>query len=111
MVYLVGIDREGGTRHNERRLLRFGFDDLKLLQNCLSKTKQRECPEGVLYTCLCYCIAIGASCCVVPYDDMVQRLCYTYPAWGLCVARFDRQGNAKASDREASESAGLHAFL
>ena len=42
---------------------------------------------------------------------MVQRLCYTYPAWGLCVARFDRQGNAKASDREASNSAGLHAFF
>ena len=67
MVYLVGVDREGGTRHNERRLLRFGFDDLKLrnFQNCLSKTKQRECPEGVLFTCLCCCIAIGASCCVV----------------------------------------------
>ena len=32
-------------------------------------------------------------------------------AWGLCVARFDRQGNAKASEREASDSAGLHAFL
>ena len=69
MVYLVGVDREGGTRHNERRLLRFGFDDLKLrnFQNCLSKTKQRECPEGVLFTCLCCCIAIGASCCVVSY--------------------------------------------
>ena len=67
MVYLVGVDREGGTRHNERRLLRFGFDDLKLrnFQNCLSKTKQRECPKGVLYTCLCCCIAIGASGCVV----------------------------------------------
>ena len=32
-------------------------------------------------------------------------------AWGLCVARFDRQGNAKASEREASDSAGLHAFF
>ena len=42
---------------------------------------------------------------------LVQRLSYTYPAWGLCVARFDRQGNAKASDREASNSAGLHAFF
>jgi hypothetical protein len=30
---------------------------------------------------------------------------------GFCVARFDRQGNAKASDREASNSAGLHAFF
>ena len=113
MVYLAGGDREGGTRHNERRLLRFGFDDLKLrnFQNCLSKTKQRECPEGVLYTCFCCCIAICASYCVVPYGVMVRRLCYTYPAWGLCVARFDRQGNAKASDREASNSAGLHAFF
>ena len=42
---------------------------------------------------------------------MVQRSCYTYPAWGFGVARFDRQGNAKASDREASNSAGLHALL
>ena len=32
-------------------------------------------------------------------------------AWGLCVARFDRQGNAKASEREASDSAGLHVFF
>ena len=32
-------------------------------------------------------------------------------AWGLCVARFDRQGNAKDSEREASDSAGLHAFF
>ena len=30
---------------------------------------------------------------------------------GFCVARFGRQGNAKASDREASNSAGLHAFF
>ena len=29
MVYLAGVDREGGTRHNKRRLLRFGFDSLK----------------------------------------------------------------------------------
>ena len=87
MVYLVGGDREGGTRHNERRLLRFGFDDLKLrnFQNCLSKTKQRECPKGVLYTCLCCCIAIGASYCVVPSGDMVRRLRYTYPAWGFAL--------------------------
>ena len=33
-------------------------------------------------------------------------------AWGLCVARFDKQGNILgASNREASDSAGLHAFL
>ena len=33
-------------------------------------------------------------------------------AWGLCVARFDKQGNILgASNREASDSAGLHAFF
>ena len=88
MVYLVRVDREGGTRHNERRLLRFGFDDLKLrnFQNCLSKTKQRECPEGVLFTCLCCCIAIGASCCVVANGGMV-RSCVYISGVGFCVAR------------------------
>ena len=30
---------------------------------------------------------------------------------GFCVTRFDRQENAKASEHEASNSAGLHAFL
>ena len=48
------------------------------IQKCRQKTKQRECPEGVLYTCLCCCIAIGASYCVVSCGDMVRRLCYTY---------------------------------
>ena len=81
------------------------------ISNRKSETKQRECHKGVLFTCLCCCIAISASCCVVSCGYMVWRLCYTYPAWGLCVARFDRQGNAKASDREASNSAGLHAFF
>ena len=33
-------------------------------------------------------------------------------AWGLCVARFDKQGNILgASNREASDSAGLHALF
>ena len=33
-------------------------------------------------------------------------------AWGLGVARFDKQGNILgASNREASDSAGLHAFF
>ena len=41
---------------------------------------------------------------------LVQRLSYTYPAWGLCVARFDRQGNAKASEREASDSIRVNGY-
>lgn len=34
-------------------------------------------------------------------------------AWGLCVARFDDKGQQflGASESEASDSAGLHAFL
>ena len=62
--------------------------------------------------------------CYIHTQNTVQPLVYPYPmatigievvlyisAWGLCVARFDRQGNAKASEREASDSAGLHAFF
>ena len=113
MVYLAGGDREGGTRHNERRLLRFGFDDLKLrnFQNCLSKTKQRECPEGVLFTCLCCCIAIGASCCVVPNGGMVRRLCIHIRRGVLRCSSSTCKAFPTASNREASNSAGLHAFF
>ena len=32
-------------------------------------------------------------------------------AWGLCVVRFDLQGNAKASMCEASNNAKFHAFF
>ena len=79
------------------------------ISNCLSKTKQRGCPVGVLYTYPKYRTAIGVS---VPHMATIGMEVVLYiSAWGLCVARFDRQGNAKASEREASDSAGLHAFL
>ena len=75
----------------------------------MSKTKQRGCPVGVLYTYPKYRTAIGVS---VPHMATIGMEVVLYiSAWGLCVARFDRQGNAKASEREASDSAGLHAFL
>ena len=79
------------------------------ISNCLSKTKQRGCPVGVLYTYPKYRTAIGVS---VPHMATIGMEVVLYiSAWGLCVARFDRQGNAKASEREASDSAGLHAFF
>ena len=80
------------------------------ISNRKSETKQRECHEGVLFTCLCYCIVIGASCCIVSCAIWCGG-CVYISGVGFCVARFDRQGNAKASDREASNSAGLHAFF
>ena len=63
--------------------------------------------------------------CYIHTSNTIQSLVYPYPmatigievvlyisAWGLCVARFDKQGNILgASNREASDSAGLHAFL
>ena len=63
--------------------------------------------------------------CYIHTSNTTQPLVYPYPmatigievvlyisAWGLCVARFDKQGNILgASNREASDSAGLHAFL
>ena len=62
----------------------------------------------MLYTHLKYRIAIGVS--ILMVTNGIEVVLYI-SAWGLCVARFDRQGNAKASDREASNSAGLHAFF
>ena len=63
----------------------------------------------MLYTYPKYRTAIGVS---VPHMATIGMEVVLYiSAWGLCVARFDRQGNAKASEREASDSAGLHAFF
>ena len=63
----------------------------------------------MLYTYPKYHTAIGVS---IPYVATIGIEVVLYiSAWGLCVARFDRQGNAKASEREASDSAGLHAFF
>ena len=55
-------------------------------------------------------IAIGVS---VPSGSYWCRGRIIYiSAWGLCVARFDKQGNILgASNREASDSAGLHVFF
>ena len=65
-------------------------------------------PLGVLYTCLKCRIAMSVS--ILMVTNGMEVVLYI-SAWGLCVARFDRQGNAKASEREASDSAGLHAFF
>ena len=62
----------------------------------------------MLYTYLKYRIAISVS--ILMVTNGIEVVLYI-SAWGLCVARFDRQGNAKASEREASDSAGLHAFF
>ena len=64
----------------------------------------------MLYTYPKYRTAIGVS---VPHMVTIGIEVVLYiSAWGLCVARFDKQGNILgASNREASDSAGLHAFL
>ena len=64
----------------------------------------------MLYTYPKYRTAIGVS---VPHMATIGIEVVLYiSAWGLCVARFDKQGNILgASNREASDSAGLHAFL
>ena len=53
-------------------------------------------------------IAIGVS--VHQWNYRFSGLLYI-SAWGFDVARFDLQGNPRASDRGASDSAGLHAFF
>ena len=51
-------------------------------------------------------IAIGVS--VHQWNYQCSGLLYL-SAWGFDVARFDRIGSPRASDREASDSSGLHA--
>ena len=67
MVYLVGGDREGGTDilKGVYYALVLTVRNRRKISNRKSETKQRECHKGVLFTCLCCCMAIGASCCVV----------------------------------------------
>ena len=59
----------------------------------LSKTKQRECPVGVLYTYPKYRIAIGVS--VHHVATIGIEVVLYISAWGFCVARFDRMGNSQ----------------
>ena len=44
-------------------------------------------------------------------NELIGGTIYLHRRGASSVVRFDRQGNAKASDREASNSAGLHAFF
>ena len=59
---------------------------------CLSKTKQRRCPVGVLYTYLKCRIAISVS--ILMVTNGIEVVLYI-SAWGFCVARFDRMGNSQ----------------
>ena len=99
-----------GTRHNERRLLRFGFDDLKTQEifNTSQKQSNGRCPVGVLYTYPLCLIAIGVS--VHQWNYRSSGLLYI-SAWGFDVARFDLQGNPRASDRGAGNSSGASRFF
>lgn len=66
---------------------------------------------GVVYTYPCYALLPL----VYPYANGkhgVVGVCYIASAWGFGVARFDLQGHfLGASERGASDSAGLHVFF
>ena len=62
------------------------------ISKVLSKTKQRRCPVGVLYTYLKYRIAISVS--ILMVTNGIEVVLYI-SAWGFCVARFDRMGNSQ----------------
>ncbi len=113
MVYLVGGDREGGTDilKGVYYALVLTVRNRRKISNRKSETKQRECHKGVLFTCLCCCIAIGASCCVVPNGGMVRRLCIHIRRGVLRCSSSTCKAFPTASNREASNSAGLHAFF
>ena len=68
-------------------------------------------PPGCVYTYSCWClVAIGVSLHQLSLRGV--DMAYIHHRRGACVARFDRQGNfLRASEREASDNAGLHAFF
>ena len=68
-------------------------------------------PPGCVYTYSCWrLVAIGVS--LHLWSLWGVDMAYIHHRRGACVARFDRQGNfLRASEREASDSAGLHAFF
>ena len=72
--------------------------------NECQKTKQRECPIGVLYTYLKYQYShyIGNH----RYRGVVIHICV-----GLMRCSFLTFGLTRASNRGASDSAGLHALF
>ena len=70
---------------------RFDFDSVELRNlNGLSISKQRQMPRGMI---------------IYKYNI------YFRSAWGVCVARFDNPGNAKALQSGASDKHRLHVFL
>lgn len=78
--------------------------------NCKSKTKQRECPVGVLYTYLNYAVQPM----VYPYTISLVAVyrCVIHIGVGLRHCSFRLIGQFPgASNREASDNAGLHAFF
>ncbi len=63
----------------------------------------------VIYISLMLC---SHWCILTPVVHLgTEVVLYTYLRGAFCVARFDKVGNAKASERGASNSAGLHAFF
>ena len=73
----------------KRRLLRLVLTVRNLVNfiEC-QKTKQRECPVGVLYTYLKY--LYSHWCIHISLATIGIEVVLYISAWGLCVARFDR---------------------
>ena len=79
------------------------------ISKVLSRTKQRRCPVGVLYTYSKNRIAIGIS---ISYGNYRYRGCVIHIGVGLLRCSFRQDGQfSGASNREASNYAGLHAFF
>ena len=110
--YFLALHVPLWNRHNERRLLRFGFDIPENLGNFQLQVKNKATVDApwVCYIHTCYAlIAIGVS--VHQWNYRYSGLLYL-SAWGFDVARFDLQGPfLGASGCGASDSSGLHAFF
>lgn len=77
----------------------------------LSRTKQRECPVGTLYTYLNYAVQPPMEV-FTPFAAFGIDRCIIHIGVGLRRCSFRQDGQFPgASNREASDSAGLHALF
>lgn len=95
-----------GARHNKKGVyyaLILAVRNRRKISNCLSRTKQRECPM------VCY---IHAQTLLYSYSSVWELgVLYTYQRGASALLVSTNRAIPTASNREASDNAEFHAFF
>ena len=102
----------GGIVHTKRRLLRFGFDGLRTsqLQKTVSQKQSNvNAPGMCLYAVLL--MLCSHRCILTPWNYVESIVSIYISAWGYALLVSTYRAMRRPLNREASDSAGLHAFF